>query len=86
MKAAILGNAWTLLFPGRINRKGDWGQCDSKERTIKVLKALRGQNRLEIVLHEMLHAAGWHIDEEFVAEFSRDAAQVLTDLGYTDGE
>ena len=37
---------------------------------------------MEVLIHEMLHAAGWHIDESFVEQFASDAARTLWRLGY----
>lgn len=42
---------------------------------------LRGSHRLIL---ELLHAAGWHIDEAFVEQFAHDAARALG-RGYGNG-
>jgi hypothetical protein len=33
-------------------------------------------------LHELVHAAGWYLDESFVGQFASDAAGALWRLGY----
>jgi hypothetical protein len=43
---------------------------------------LQGEEKLEVVIHELVHAAGWHIDEEFTEIFAKDVARVLWRLGY----
>jgi len=40
------------------------------------------EDTLDTVLHELLHAAGWHIEEDFIEQFSTDAASILTRLGW----
>lgn len=81
----ILGRTWRLIHPNRIGKENHRGLCDSPNRKhpkIRVKKCLRGEERLEIYLHEMLHAAGWHIDEDFVTNFAADVARELWQLGY----
>jgi hypothetical protein len=51
-------------------------------KSIRVDASLAGEERLEVLLHELLHAAGWPIDEGFVTNFAADAAHVLWRLGY----
>ena len=48
--------------------------------------SLRGEERLEVLIHELVHAASWHIDETFVEQFARDAARALWRVGYRDGD
>jgi hypothetical protein len=38
-----------------------------------------------VLIHEIVHAAGWHIDETFVERFACDAARALWRLGYRNG-
>jgi hypothetical protein len=47
---------------------------------------LRGEERLEVLLHELVHAAGWHLGESIVEQFANDAARALWRLGYRDVE
>jgi len=81
----ILGKTWQLIYPLRIGKKDHRGLCDSPHRKhpkIRVKRSLRGEERLEIYIHEMLHAAGWHLDEGYVTDFSADLARELWELGY----
>lgn len=36
---------------------------------------------MECVIHEGLHAQGWHLDEEFVERAGREIANLLDRLG-----
>ena len=84
MRIQVQGKYWNLKFV-RINSEKQIGHCDSPElpnRTIKIDNRLKGEEKLEVIVHELLHAAGWHIDEEFVEQFGIDVARVLWRLGY----
>ena len=86
MRLTILGKRWWLRFVAlRTNR----GECDpptKPNKEIRVDSQLRGEERLEVLIHEQIHAAGWHLDEEFVTRFAQDLARNLTKLGYHDGK
>lgn len=57
------------------------GWCNLEKGQIRVKKNLVNEEKLEIVLHECLHASGWHVDEAYVEEFAKDMARVLWKLG-----
>lgn len=83
MRIQVVGKRWNLKFVPRLTSV--YGNCQSpntRGKQIRVLAALRGQKRLEIIVHELLHAASWQLDEEFVSEAACDIAKVLWDLGY----
>jgi hypothetical protein len=64
------------------------GDCDAPttpNKEIRIASNLRGEERLEVLIHEMVHAAGWHIDETFVEQFASDAARALWRQGYREG-
>jgi len=44
--------------------------------------SLTGERELEVLIHEMLHACHWDLDEEAITETSEDLARVLFRLGY----
>ena len=89
MQLTILGKRWFLRFVRKIDSKRSRGEFQAPtepKKEIRVLDRLKGEEKLEVLLHEMLHAASWHIDEEFVRRFASDAARNLTKLGFKDGE
>jgi hypothetical protein len=65
---------------------GGCGSLLKPNKEIRVHSGLRGEERLEVLIHKQIHAAGWHLDEEFVTRFAQDLARNLTKLGYKDGE
>lgn len=85
MYVTVRGKRWRLQF-GRISPSADYdGKCDppcAAGKTIIVNRRLRGERRLEVIIHEMLHAGHWDLAEEAVGELSHDLAHVLTRLGY----
>ena len=88
MRLKILGKIWQLRFVPTLG-DGKGGDCDppsAKSKTIRVLSNLKGEKRLEIIIHEMLHAADWHRSEEWVSETASDIARALTRLGYRKGD
>lgn len=85
MKVKILGKVWDLVFKPFPADCTDFGLCDGphvkgKKITINVKK--KGEERLDTLLHEILHAADWHKDEEWVVQVATDTARILTRLGY----
>lgn len=83
MRVTILGKRWLLK---RVVTLGDAdGSCDppdQKNKAIKILNSLRGKDELETYIHESLHAAGWHLSEEYVEQYANDLANLLWRLGY----
>jgi hypothetical protein len=87
VKLRILGRFWGLSFVSRL-KDHSRGECDPPclpGKEIRVLSKLRGEERLEVLLHEMLHAAQWHLDEAYVEVIAADMARALWRLGYREG-
>lgn len=82
MRVVVMGKVWGLRFVPNLANRGDCDAPDRPGKEIRVGSGLRGEERLEVLLHELVHAAGWHIDESFVERFARDAARALWRLGY----
>lgn len=88
MQVILRGKRWTLSFVSLV-RERCIGKCDppgSQRKRIRVEKKLEGEQRLEILIHEMLHACYWDMDEAAVEESSRDIAKILWELGYRDAD
>lgn len=86
MKVKVLGKLWQLRFAPNMANRGDCDAPSKRGKEIRVSSSLRGEERLEVLIHELVHAAGWHIDETFVEQFARDAARTLWRVGYRDGD
>jgi len=78
MVITVLGRRWKFEWFKRYTIKGDIvivGDCSSpneKNKRLRLAKGLKGSALAEELLHEMLHAAGWHVTEEYIKEFSSD--------------
>ena len=79
VRTVIAGKTWTLRFVRSITHDGVKcdGLCDFEKREIRVLSSLNGQELVDTVIHEIMHAAGWNLHEEFVAQTAEDIAGAL---------
>lgn len=86
MRVQVLGKVWQLRFAPNMANRGDCEPPDKRGKEIRISSSLYGEQRLEVLIHELLHAAGWHIDESFVEQFARDAARTLWRVGYRNAD
>ena len=92
MKLVKLGGFAYRLFFGSSdevaahNADKDYGGCHDPfaypEPTIVVDRDLRGLERLETLVHEMLHGACTYHTEEWVTENAREMARVIMEDGW----
>lgn len=82
MKFRLFKRVWRLFFVEEVDEAGSLGETDNEKRWILVQQDLRGQGRLVILLHEMLHAGNWRKSEQDVIDLSKAMGKVLWDLGY----
>ena len=61
---------------------GDCSNPNIPNRTIRYLSGLKGEKRLDVLIHEMLHACFWDISEESIEESSSDVARALWRFGW----
>lgn len=64
--------------------RSTWAECDAPDKPgkqIRLSSRLRGRELVECVIHECLHAQGWHLDEEFVERAGREIANLLDRMG-----
>jgi hypothetical protein len=59
------------------------GDCNDETGTIRVSNKLVGVDFVEVLLHELIHARWWCLDEGEVTEFAEEAAAVLEAFGVT---
>jgi len=82
MRVKISNRYYDLRFVKNLASKG---LCDAphiKGRKILIKSDLTGEDRLDTLLHEILHAADWYKDEEWICRCATDSARILTKLGY----
>jgi hypothetical protein len=78
----ILGKQYRLQFVDRIEDDAR-GICDAphaRNKKIRILKKLQGEELIEVLFHEILHAGLWVVDEEIVDELAKDTAKVIWQL------
>lgn len=76
----IAGERWTIKVcrvPVTIH-----GDCDYQTKTIRVSSKLHGEDRLNVILHELIHARWPDLSEEAVAEFADELAGVVYAHGF----
>lgn len=79
-KVTIRSKRWNLRR-GQIKDRGYCDSPDSKNKSIVISKTLEGEELLEVLIHECLHAATWDSSEQMVFETARDIARILHRLG-----
>ena len=88
LQIEIFGEPITLRFVNRLGKKGkgDDGDCQppgTENRTIRIRRGQKPQAELDTILHELMHAADWHKDEDsWVAHLAEVIADTLWKLGY----
>jgi hypothetical protein len=55
---------------------------DRTRRTIRIREGLSPERELDVLIHEMLHAAYWDLCEEAIEATATDIAHALFELGY----
>jgi hypothetical protein len=83
MQIRIRGKVWKVTTNVRLRNAS--GSCDhptTTGKTIKIDKKLEGQDKLDVLIHEMIHAGMWDLCEETVGELSTDIARALWRLGW----
>jgi hypothetical protein len=53
-----------------------------RDKTIRIDERAEGEQRLDVIIHDMLHACDWSRDEVHVKQQARDMARALWRLGY----
>lgn len=81
MHVTILGKRFKLEFvPSKEMARGQLGECsdpNEPQRVIRINQNCKGRLLTEVLIHECLHAADWHKDEEWVERVATDIERVL---------
>lgn len=76
----IRGQRWRIRF---VPNLGDCeGVCDKPARTIRIALGYPDEQTMDSVIHEVLHAALWDLDEEAVEETANAVSSALAKLGW----
>lgn len=82
MLVTILGKRWRLRFAPNLKNRGDIDPPGVPDKEIRIGSDLRGELRLDTILHEFTHGGFPNIDEATVDQFATDVARGLWRLGY----
>ena len=82
MRIYIRKKRWELVFEKLTGCRGDCDSPESRGKRIRISRSLKGEEQLEVLIHEFLHAAYWDMDEEAVESAAADIARALWKLGY----
>lgn len=80
-KFSIAGQEWTWRY-SRLKGNAEGWCFSAPEHRIVIEDRLRGQRRLEVEIHEALHALYPSLSEEAVTQGAADLRRVLWKLGY----
>lgn len=78
----IDGQAWKMRFC-RVS-KDIFGDCDYEEKTIRISNKLTGEEKLNTILHELIHARWPDIAELSVRHFADELAGIVSREGFRD--
>jgi hypothetical protein len=81
---SLRGKRYKIQKTGKIS-SNLWAYCTDPKftnRLIKIHKILENYEELETLIHEMLHACFWDLDEEVISEVGRDLSKALWKMGY----
>jgi hypothetical protein len=79
----IRGRRWRLRYQRLpIGMDGECEAPDVEGKRILIHKGLKDLDELETLLHEMIHAAYWDLNEEAVHDGAHDIALALWRIGY----
>ena len=79
-KIWIGGERWRIrVCPVPVSIFGD---CDYQTKTIRVSDKLHGEDRLNVILHELIHARWPDLSEDAVEEFADELAGIVYAHGF----
>lgn len=83
MTASFRGKRYEIIWE-KLGREKSLAQCDeptAPQKEIRLDPRQFGQNLLDSLVHESLHACLWDLREEAVIEISSDIARFLWRMG-----
>ena len=84
-KVKINGRRWRVRLNEAAAMGKDWGRCwlpAGRHPLIQLRRALRGFRAMDVLVHEVLHAARPELDEQAVEATATAIARALWKAGY----
>ena len=73
-----MGKFWNLRYVPQLSLRGYCDSPENKNKEIVIWQGLKGQELLEVLVHEMLHACAYKaLSEEFVTEAADDISRAI---------
>jgi len=82
MRVTLCGKRWELKFTKLTDCRGECDSPTTPNKEIRIDKRLRGEEELEVLIHEAMHAIDWRADEYHVHCAAVGLAKMLYNLGY----
>jgi len=82
MKSHVFRGKRFKIFLRNPQNRNHLGTCDYKKREIEIKPSLEGEEKLDCMIHEALHACFPDIDDAAVDESATSIAKFLTRAGY----
>jgi ABC-type phosphate transport system ATPase subunit len=76
----IRGKRWRLRFVSHLGENR--GICDNTDRIIRIVSNQEQEVEMDTIIHEILHAALWDLDEEAVHDTANAISAALWRVGY----
>jgi len=80
-KVTLRGTEWDVWLTRENLGLDEYGVCNYDNHTILVEPALKGVERLDTVIHELLHACLPDTAEHSIGETATDLAAALVEIG-----
>lgn len=80
--ATFSGKRWRIVADEHVDGYVDAPEFADDERELYISAGLKGRRRLEVCVHEALHACHGGLPEKEVDGIARDVARFLWRLGY----
>ncbi|MCE2874533.1 MAG: hypothetical protein LW625_02680 [Planctomycetaceae bacterium] len=84
-RSKIAGRTWRIVYEDAKTMGKDWGRCwlpAGRHPLIQLRRALRGYRAMDVLVHEVLHAARPELDEQAVEATATAIARALWKAGY----
>lgn len=83
MQVTIRGERWRIRFAKLPDRRDAWALCSPDRKLITIDPRAPKHRLMELLLHEILHAACFDLSELCVSDYGRDAARILKRFGFS---
>lgn len=75
---------WEYREVPNLDDRGNIDSPNIKGKEVRIRSTLKDEEKLEVIIHELLHGCGWWLDEEWIEMTALDVSRILWRLGYRD--